>query len=90
MGDCEFEFEHWGPPGLPACTPNAGVGFNSSATFDPAQLPGVRRTEAQGPEDPDWSGYVEAGGFSVYAGDDHRDVVNAVLSSAGVSGPDNR
>ena len=90
MGDCEFEFVHWGPPGLTACEPSAGVGFYASATFDPAHLPGVRRAQAQGPKDPDWGGYVDAGGFSVYAGDDDRDVVKAVLSSAGVSGGDNR
>lgn len=41
--DCEFEFEHWVPPGSPDCGFDGGVAFYRSATFDPAHGPGVRQ-----------------------------------------------
>ena len=79
---CEFQFERWGPPGLPPCEADAGVAFYGSATFDPAHRPGVRRTEASGAEAGDWGGYVYAGDFAVYASDDDPDVVEGILRSA--------
>jgi hypothetical protein len=82
MGECEFQFERWGPPGLPPCEADAGVAFYGSATFDPAHRPGVRRTETSGPEGPDWGGYVYAADFAVYASDGDRDVVKQILDSA--------
>lgn len=82
MGECEFQFERWGPPGIPPCEADAGVGFYRSATFDPAHRPGVRRGEPSGPEGPDWGGYVYAGDFAVYAADANREVVEEVLGSA--------
>jgi hypothetical protein len=82
-GSCEFTFERWGPPGLPACAPDAaGVAFYDDATFDPARGPGVGRAETPGPGTPDWAGYVRAGDVAVYASDDDRAVVEGVLGSA--------
>ena len=34
MGDCEFRFERWAPPGVPPCDPDAeGIAFYGSATL---------------------------------------------------------
>ncbi len=83
MGDCEFQFERWGPVGEPACASDAtSVAFYDDATFDPAHGPGVRRVEKRGQETPGWAGYVDAGNFAVYARDEDRTVVQAILRSA--------
>ncbi|MET8150841.1 hypothetical protein ACIBSW_19075 [Actinoplanes sp. NPDC049668] len=75
-GDCEFQFEHWAPPGPHPCNFDGGVRFYGSATFDPAHGPGVRRT-ADG-----WAGYVYAGDYAVYASGADRELIQAVLNSA--------
>jgi hypothetical protein len=90
-GDCDLEFERWGPLGSHPCEPDgAGVAFFVSETFDPAHGPGVRNTERPGSgslfvrpaESADWGGYVRAGDFAVYASDDDRAVVDEILGSA--------
>jgi hypothetical protein len=80
MDDCEFDFEHWAPPNSPKCGRGGGVAFYRSATFDPAQGPGVRRTHSS--NSPTWGGYVDVGDFAVYVSDAHRDLVQKVLNSA--------
>lgn len=80
LDDCEFHFEHWGPPGSSACESGRGVAFYGSATFDPANGPGVRRTETTGGGA--WEGYVDVGEYVVYTSDDDRNVVETVLDSA--------
>jgi hypothetical protein len=82
MGGCEFAFEHWGPPGPPACGRDGGVAFYRSATFDPARGPGVRRTGTGSGRGAAWAGYAYAGDLAVYAADDDRRVVQRVLESA--------
>ena len=82
MGDCEFSFEQWAPPDAPSCGQGGGVAFYASATFDPAHGPGLRRAETSGTDASDWAGYVYAGDFAVYASDDDRDLVHALLASA--------
>lgn len=85
MESCEFQFERWAPPDLPACSPDGGVSFYASATFDPAHGPGIRHDDAA--NDPaDWAGYVYAGDFAVYAADDDRRLVQHVLRSAHAPG----
>ena len=95
MTSCEFQFERWIPPDLPACSPDGGVSFYRSATFDPAFGPGVRHEKPDqdpstgtdtGSDTPDWAGYVYAGDFAVYAADDDPDLVRHVLTSARASG----
>src|SRR5215217_9620221 len=44
MSDCEFQFERWAPPESAPCHFEEGMGFYSSATFDPMHGPGVRHT----------------------------------------------
>lgn len=79
MGGCEFEFEHWAPPGAAGCGMDGGVAFYASATFDPAHGPGIRRFEgSQG----GWGGYTVAGGFAVYVSDADPEVVKRILSSS--------
>jgi hypothetical protein len=78
--DCEFEIEVWAPSDSQSCTWAGGVAFYGSATFDPAQGPGVRRTASR--EEPAWGGYTYAGNFAVYASDDDRETVLQVLQSA--------
>ena len=85
MARCEFRFERWAPPDLPACSPGEGVSFYSSATFDPAHGPGTRHADAAN-DAADWAGYVYAGDFAVYAADDDRGLVQHVLRSARTSG----
>src|SRR5258708_2065079 len=51
--DCEFPFERWTPPGQPACSPDGGVAFYVSATFDPLHGPGVRHDDT-GKDVPAW------------------------------------
>ena len=80
QGDCEFRFERWAAPGTKACAVAGGVAFYGSATFDPADGPGVRRNKAQ--DEPRWGGYAYAGKFAVYASDDERAVVRKILASA--------
>lgn len=80
MDDCEFQFEHWGPPGSARCGVATGVAFYRSATFDPAHGPGVERTEAPG--DSAWGGYTYAGDFAVYVAADDRGIVQRALKSA--------
>jgi hypothetical protein len=85
MEDCEFQFERWTPPDLPACSPDGGVSFYASASFDPAHGPGIRHEDtAKGAVA--WAGYVYAGGFAVYAADDDRGLVQRLLRSATASG----
>jgi hypothetical protein len=57
------------------------VAFYAAATFDPAQEPGVRRTEHPG--DAAWGGYTYAGDWAVYVSDDDRATVQRVLTSVG-------
>jgi hypothetical protein len=78
---CEFQFERWTPPNLPACSPDGGVAFYPSATFDPKHGPGIRHDDSASAV-PDWAGYVYAGDFAVYAADDDRGLVQHVLRSA--------
>jgi hypothetical protein len=82
--NCEFQFERWTPPDLPACSPEGGVASYGSATFDPAHGPGIRRGETAS-DSADWGGYVYAGDFAVYAADDDRGLVRHVLKSARAS-----
>ena len=85
MENCEFQFERWTPPDLPACSPDGGVFFYGSDTFDPAHGPGIRHDDMAN-EAADWAGYVYAGDFAVYAADDDRGLVHHVLRSARASG----
>jgi hypothetical protein len=84
MENCEFQFERWTPPSLPACSPDGGVSFYGSDTFDPADGPGIRHDETAN-DAPAWAGYVYAGDFAVYVADDDRDLVQHVLRSAEAS-----
>src|SRR3954449_529993 len=79
MNDCEFEFEHWAPPGAADCGMHGGLAFYASATFDPAHGPGVIRTED--PQRVRWGGYTLTGRFAVYVSDGDRGLVRRVLSS---------
>ena len=85
VDNCEVQFERWTPPDLPACSPDGGVSFYASATFDPAHGPGIRHAVAANGA-ADWSGYVYAGDFAVYAADDDSVLVQHVLRSARPSG----
>jgi hypothetical protein len=79
MDDCEFEFEHWAPPGAADCGMGGGVAFYASATFDPAHGPGVIRNGAtQGAR---WGGYTDTGELAVYVSDSDRALVRRVLNS---------
>jgi hypothetical protein len=78
--DCEFMSEVWAPPGSRSCTWAGGVAFYDSATFDPAQGPGVRRPGSRA--EPEWGGYTYAGDLAVYASDHDRETVLRVLQSA--------
>jgi hypothetical protein len=80
-GDCEFEFERWGPQGTPTCEPGASVAFYDFP-FDPAHGPGVKRTEETEPAAADWAGYIDVNDIIVYASDDDRNVVRGILNSA--------
>lgn len=80
MSACEFQFEVWTAPGVESCDWAGGVAFYGSATFDPAQGPGVRRVESE--DEPKWGGYTYAGDLVIYAGSDDREVVTRVLRSA--------
>ena len=84
MENCEFQFERWTPPDVPACSPDGGVSFYASATFDPAHGPGIRHDDVAN-DTVDWAGYVYAGDFAVYAADDDRGLVQHVLRSASAS-----
>jgi hypothetical protein len=84
MGDCEFQAERWAPPDAPPCDSEEGVAFYRSATYDPADGPGVRRAGESG--GPAWGGYAYAGDFAVYASDGDRAVVRDVLVSAREAG----
>ena len=79
-GGCEFELEHWSPPGASRCGQGAGVAFLASATFDAATGPGVRLSPRG--DGPTWSGYVDRGRTTVFVADDHRALVEQVLGSA--------
>ena len=79
---CEFQFEVWTPPGSKGCDWAGGVAFYASATYDPADKPGVRRTESR--DEPEWGGYSYAGDLVVYAADDDRKTVVRVLDSVGL------
>ena len=89
MGGCEFQYEHWAPPQSDPCASGVGISFYASATFDPAQGPGVRRTGSRGTEtSPAWAGYVTVAEVSVYVSADDREVVAAALRSARRARPD--
>jgi len=60
--------------------------FYGTATFDPAQLPGIARTNTSGKAV--WSGYVFAGDFAVVASGGTRELVQRVLHSAREVGSD--
>jgi hypothetical protein len=81
MSRCEFEWVRWAPPDSPPCKFQGGVEFYGSATFDPFDRPGVRRTRNPDHGDKRWGGYVTTGRFAVYASDDDHDVVQKVLDS---------
>ena len=83
MSDCEFQSERWAEPDSPPCDFEGGAAFYGSATLDPANGPGVRRTTENGIAT--WGGYVYSGDFAVYASDSDRDLVQAVLDSAQVT-----
>ncbi len=83
MGDCEFRFERWAPPGVPPCAPDAeGVAFYGSATFDTDLGPGIIWDDGEDPQAPDWEGYVRVGDFAVYASSGDRTLVESILDSA--------
>ncbi len=83
MGDCEFRFERWAPPGVRPCAPDAeGVAFYGSATFDTDLGPGVIKDDGEDPQAPDWEGYVQVGDFAVYASGGDRAIVESILDSA--------
>jgi hypothetical protein len=79
MQRCEFAFEHWAPPGAPACGRGTGVSFYGSATFDPAHGPGVRRGGRH--DSTRWNGYVSAGDYVVYVAAQDPTVVRDILAS---------
>ena len=83
MSECEFQFERWARPDSPPCDFEGGAAFYGSATFDPAQGPGIRRTTENGTAT--WGGYVYSGDFAVYVSDGDRDVTQEVLDSARVT-----
>lgn len=73
---CEWEFPSFGPPTADPCDPDAeGVSFYASATFDPADGPGLRRGEDG------WSGYAYAGDYAVYVHVADRQVGQRILDS---------
>ena len=80
--DCEFHFEHWGPPESAGCDSDEGVAFYYSATFDPAHGPGVRRADPRGALGSPWGGWSSGGDeYDIYATAPQREVVKAVLNS---------
>jgi hypothetical protein len=79
MSGCDFEFEHWAPPGAAGCGTDGGVAFYASATFDPAHGPGIRRSDDS--HGGSWGGYTDVGQFAVYVSDPDREVVKRVLNS---------
>ena len=86
MSGCEFQFEQWVPPGSAPCDFREGAVFYGSATFDPFHRPGVWRTTPKGTGATTWSGYVYAGDYAVYASAADRDLVQAVLGTARMTG----
>jgi hypothetical protein len=81
--ECEFQIERWAQPDSPPCDFEQGAAFYASATFDPADGPGVRRTTENGSAT--WAGYVDSGDFVVYASDADRGVVQELLDSVRVT-----
>jgi hypothetical protein len=82
MDGCEFRFEHWAAPGTSDCGFGSGVAFYASATFDPANGPGiVRQGKANGGDGSRWGGYVHVDEFAVYVSHSERDLVQKVLES---------
>jgi hypothetical protein len=80
--DCDSPVqEQWGAPGSAGCFQRAGISFFSSATYDAAYPPGVRRGGQDGDSNA-WAGYVRVGEFAVYGYDSDRDVVGLLLDSA--------
>jgi len=86
--DCDFgggEQPIHGPTEVDACEFGAYAAFYGSATFDPADLPGVvNRSEDDG--EVTWSGYVGAGEWVLSAASHDRDLTRRILASARVAG----
>ena len=81
-GDCEFQFERWGPTESAGCDSEEGVAFYYSATFDPAHGPGVRHTDPRVARGSSWGGWIGGDGeYDVYAAAPEREVVEEVLGS---------
>ena len=76
---CPSVHEHWALEGA-GCGDDQGLALLGSATFDPADGPGVHRYGDGG--SPRWGGYVLVGDLAVNVFDDDRDLVQAVLDSA--------
>lgn len=79
VAGCPYAHEHWALEGAD-CGDDQGLALLGSATFDPADGPGVRRYG--GGASPEWGGYVLVGDLAVNVFDDDREVVRAVLGSA--------
>jgi hypothetical protein len=80
MDDCEFQYEAWAPPVVDGCDWAGGMAFYGSATFDPADGPGIKRVVSR--DEPEWGGYTYAGDLAIYASTDDREVAERVLQSA--------
>jgi hypothetical protein len=81
---CDFDgftSEIYGPTRDDACGFGTYVAFYASATFDPADLPGVITT-GRGPENGTWGGYVYAGQYAVSASTIDADLTRHLLATA--------
>lgn len=73
---CEWQFASFGPPTADPCDPDAeGVSFYGSATFDPADGPGLRRDKDG------WSGYEYTGDYVVYVQVEEEQIGHRILDS---------
>jgi hypothetical protein len=82
MSGCDAPRERWGPTGLDACAPDAGLWFLASATFDTTFEPGVHTAPVSDnlPEG-GWAGYVTRGDVVVDVADPDQNVVRRILQS---------
>ena len=79
--DCgEFTWTQLGPAGPGPCGGGAGVAFYASATFDPADGPGVVRRSDQGASAL-WGGYEYGGDWAVYVQTPSRGLTRQVLGT---------